>query len=293
MRTMGKNQYKALLMRDAKQKHQLRYVGVELLDYCVFKCPHCYVKDAYHSMMPESDFYRIIDQVAECGCTWLLLTGGEPLLHPQFRTMYEYAYKKGFKVTVFTNGYLIDQEIIDCFKVNPPEMVELTLYGGTGESYDKYVGVEGAFSCVDQTIDKLVENGVHTRLKSVLMPNILEEFNAVSGYAEKKGTDFRYDGFIVPRINGDLSPCENQRLTPAQVFELDQKKKGFIEAQIERKKQFLNEANDNLYTCEAGYNSVFIDALCRMSICMFARHISIPLDKKTCVKDGQETDPYR
>lgn len=289
MRTMGKNEFKSLLMQEAKQKHLLRYVAIELLDSCIYKCPHCYVKDKYEAMMPASDYYRIIDQLAENGCTWLLLTGGEPLLHPDFINMYKYAYNKGFKVSVFSNGFLVDSKIIECFRENPPELVELTIYGGSDKTYDDYVGIPGAYKVFDNAVDQLLENGISTKAKSVLMPSILDEIKDIEAYAKKKGIEFRYDGFVVPRIDGDMKPCNNFRLSPKSVFEMDFKKTGFIEAQREKQIQYLNKRDiNNLYSCDAGYNSVFIDATCKMSICTFARHIYIELNDKISVKEGQE-----
>lgn len=289
MRTMGRNEYKSLLMQHAKQKHHLRYVAIEILDSCVYKCPHCYVKDKYKAMMSVTDYCRIIDQIYKSGCIWLLLTGGEPLLHPDFIYMYKYAYSKGFKVTVFSNGYLVNQEIIDCFKEFPPEIVELTIYGGSHKAYDDYVGISGAYEVFDHAIDKLLDSGVRTKAKSVLMSSTLDEMEVIDAYVKKKGIEFRYDGFVVPKIDGDMKPCSCFRLPPEIVFEMDKKKPGFIEAQMEKQKQYIKKMDkNNLYSCDAGYNSVFVDASCQMSICTFARHLNITLSENVSVKEGQE-----
>lgn len=289
MRTMGRNEYKALLMNNAKQKKQLKYVAIELLDKCIYKCPHCYVKDKYNTMIPTKDFYRIVDQLVACDCTWLLLTGGDPLLHPDFLDMYKYTYGKGIKVTVFTNGYLINQDILDCFEKFPPELVELTIYGGTPNSYDQYVGITGAYDVFDRALDSLKGIGVNTRIKTILMPETISEINYIEEYARKKEIEFRYDGFVVPRIDGDMSPCNHFRLAPETVFKMDMKVEGYIEAQIEKRKQYMKKSDINeLYSCDAGYNSVFIDASCQMSICTFARHINIALNENISVREGQE-----
>jgi len=48
-------------------------------------------------------------------CLWILFTGGEPLLRPDFLEIYTYAKKKGLLVTIFTNGTLIDDNLADYF----------------------------------------------------------------------------------------------------------------------------------------------------------------------------------
>lgn len=289
MRTMGRNEFKALLMQDAKEKRQLKYVAIELLDKCLYKCPHCYVKDKYGAVIDKQDFCRIVDQLVEKGCTWLLLTGGEPLLHPYFLDLYRYAWEKQLKIIVFSNGYLIRDEVLECFSKYPPDLVELTVYGGTPKSYDDYVGLQGAFFAFDNAVDVLIKTGIKTRLKSVLTPRTIKEIDLIGDYAEKKGIEFRYDGFVVPKIDGDMNPCNNYRLEPNDVFGMDVKIKGFLDAQIERQKQFLQKRDINeLYSCDAAYNSIFIDASCKMSICTFARHICVQLSESVSIKEGQE-----
>lgn len=289
MRTMKRNEFKALLMQEAKEKRRLKYVSIEVLDKCLYKCPHCYVKDKYGAIIDEHNFYRIVDQLVEKDCTWLLLTGGEPLLHPHFLDMYRYAWEKQLKIIIFSNGYLINEEVLECFSKYPPDLVELTVYGGTPDSYDDYVGIQGAFSIFDKAVDRLIETGIKTRLKSVLTPHIIKEIDVIDNYATKKGIEFRYDGFVVPKIDGDINPCNYFRLEPKDVFGMDVKIPGFLDAQIKRQKQFLQKKDINeLYSCDAAYNSVFIDASCKMSICTFARHINIQLGENVSIKEGQE-----
>jgi len=64
-----------------------------------------------------TDSLGILDEVADAGCLWLLITGGEPLLRPDFRDIYMYAKRKGFLITLFTNGTLLDADIADQLKV--------------------------------------------------------------------------------------------------------------------------------------------------------------------------------
>lgn len=275
-------------MTEAKKTHKIRYVGLELLDYCNYKCPHCYVKDTYKAIMDLAHFNKFMDELSSMGCVWILLTGGEPLLHPQFIEMYKSAIQKGFKVTVFSNGYYLTEEILECLKNNPPELFEISIYGATEQSYDDYVGIDGAFKRIDKAINALIKANISVKLKTVVIPHTFLEFQAIKKYAEDKGVDFRYDGFIVPKIDGCTSPCYNYRLNPEQIFNLDSQRKGFLEAMKIKAK--VHDITDNrLYSCDAALNSVFIDASCKMSICTFARHIFVDLTKDNMtIESGQQ-----
>ncbi len=63
---------------------------------------------------------QIIDQIADAGTLFLLITGGEPLLRKDFGELYIYARSKGILVTLFTNGTLLTEEIIKVLNQAPP-----------------------------------------------------------------------------------------------------------------------------------------------------------------------------
>ena len=58
--------------------------------------------------------------MAEAGCLSLLLTGGEVLVRRDFPEIYLHALARGLRVTVFTNGTMVTDEIADLFDRNRP-----------------------------------------------------------------------------------------------------------------------------------------------------------------------------
>src|SRR4051812_31117124 len=87
--------------------------GLELTFRCNLACIHCYVNlppaDRAEARRERTtdEWFAIIDQVAEAGCLWLTLTGGEPLLRPDFCDIYRHAHKRGLLLSVYTNATLI------------------------------------------------------------------------------------------------------------------------------------------------------------------------------------------
>jgi len=123
--------------------------SLELTRHCNLSCIHCYATDSSGDILPGDSRQRemettkilsVIDEICEAGCLYLLITGGEPLLRKDFPEIYRYAKRKGLVITVFSNGILIKEEIIELFKVLPPHVVEISLYGATAETYEKSPG---------------------------------------------------------------------------------------------------------------------------------------------------------
>lgn len=288
MMTMGNSQFKTMIMEQAKKEHLIRHCMIEILDSCNYKCEHCYVHNTYNSIMSYENYTRHIDELISLGCVWILLTGGEPLMHPRFLDMYRYAKEKGMSVTVFTNGFNFDDNVYKLFSEYKPELVEISLYGGKSDMYNEYVGIAGAFEKVDHVIDSLRKIGIKLKLKTVLTKKLEKQFEDMKKYGEEKDIEFRYDGFIVPKINGDVSLCENHRNSSEMILKFDCGRNGFLQGMKNRMETKNYTRSNKLYACDAGYNSVFIDARSIMSICSFARHISVDLIEDITIKEGRQ-----
>jgi MoaA/NifB/PqqE/SkfB family radical SAM enzyme len=72
---------------------------IELTFRCNLRCVHCYCnlplndQEAIENELTTEEVFNILDQIAEAGCLWLLITGGEPLLRKDFLEIYTYAKK--------------------------------------------------------------------------------------------------------------------------------------------------------------------------------------------------------
>lgn len=286
MEKLKTGDFKKLIMELARRDHTIRSASIELLDRCNYYCPHCYVHDTYTSSMAVDSFCRIIDELVAQGCIWLLLTGGEPLLHPKFFEMYQYAYKQGLKITVFTNGYFLNKRIQNLFLNMPPEEIEISLYGGTADTFNAYVGVVNAFETVLKNIDDIVAEKLNLKLKTVVLKNNIDELQKIKNIASERGIPFRFDGYILPKVNGDKEVLD-MRVDISQLLKLESENSDYLDALSLTKNKA--EETDALYTCAAGYNSVFIDASCKLYICIMARNMYYDLLKTdSTIKKGQK-----
>lgn len=73
--------------------------------------------------------------------------------------------KKRIIVELYTNGALINEEIIDIFSQYPPLLVDISLYGSCEETYKKVTGVSGAFDKIMNNIRSLIDAGIRVSIK--------------------------------------------------------------------------------------------------------------------------------
>ena len=259
--------------------------SIELTLRCNLQCVHCYCnmpmndRNAIDRELKTEEVYHIFDQMAEAGCLWLLITGGEPLLRKDFLDIYTYAKKKGFITTLFTNGTLLTPEVADVLVEWPPFLVEITLYGATEETYEKITGIPGSFDRCKKGIDLLLERNIPLDLKTMAMTINKQEIQEMKKYADELGVSFRFDPLVNARLDGSKKPC-NYRLTPEEVVSLDlsdEKRKEEWKEYLERSKGSIT--SDKLFICGAGLSKFHIDPYGLMSVCEMSRFQSYNLRK--------------
>lgn len=277
--------YKSIIMKAAQENCTIRSATVEITDLCNYKCEHCYIRDTYSVLMSEKNFYWVIDELSNEGCIWILLTGGEILCHPNFIEMYQYAYNKNLIITLFTNGFNFDDAVISMLESMPPALIEITLYGGTKDRYDEYVGIPGAFDILDANIRKLCEKKLPVKLKTVLTKKLYNEYGEIKKYAAQMNIPLRVDGLILPKVSGER--VDDLRLEPNELVEEEVMRQPGI---IEHNRKLVSNYNfdKKLYSCAAGKNSIFIDANVNACLCSMARHICVPIGpQKVSLKEAQ------
>lgn len=248
--------------------------SIDLTHRCNLRCVHCYlgpqsaVHEAPKHEMGTHKLLSVIDEITKAGCLFLVLTGGEPLLRTDFTTIYRHSKSKGLLVTVFTNGTLIDDHIIELFADMPPHTVEISLYGASARTYEKITGVRGSYEKCMGGITRLLERGIDVRLKTILMLPNRHELLDMEKMAKECGVRFRFDAAIFPRLNGDKTPL-SLRVSSEEAVE----KELSDSERLRQWKDFLGRyrelpVSENLYKCGAGLTSFHIDPYGNLMPCL-------------------------
>lgn len=166
----------------------------ELTPRCNFRCPMCYVRLTSEETarrggeLPVEEWLRLAEEAKEAGTTWLCITGGEPLLYPDFEELYRELAEMGFFITLQTNGYLLAKEKFQrLFDELPPRNMKITVYGSSDEVYRRVCGVDDGFTRLDEGLRFLGEEKIPTILVGTVIRENGDDWKRIAGYALKRG----------------------------------------------------------------------------------------------------------
>ncbi|MFH0931463.1 MAG: radical SAM protein [Candidatus Zixiibacteriota bacterium] len=271
--------------------------ALELTFRCNLKCIHCYCNLSADDIKAKSEelttreVFCILDQLKEAGCLFLLFTGGEPLLRPDLLDIYDYAKKNGFIITIFTNGTMVTQSLVNYLEKQRPFTVEISLYGITEKTYERITGVQGSFNKCLKGIELLKGAGVSLKLKTMLLSINQEELKEIKAFVRNLGLSFSFDPILNPRLDGNRSPYA-YRVSPEEVVRWDIED----DARKEAWKKYLgtystNYENEQIFTCAAGKSSFVINPYGNLSPCMMVRSPAYNLRNGNLKKGWSEFIP--
>ncbi|MGB2626056.1 MAG: radical SAM protein [Candidatus Acidiferrum sp.] len=254
-------------------------VSIELTHRCPLECQHCYnnlpMSDvvARKQELSLQEHVKLLDELVEMGCLWILYTGGEVFARKDFLDIYAEAKKRGFLITIFTNGTMITPKIADYLAEYKPFAIEITLYGATRETYEKLTQIPGSFDRCMKGIRLLQERKIQLKLKTVPTTVNFHELSEMRRFAEDLGVEFKFDAVVNPRTDCSQSPLA-VRLTPEHVVSIDFRdpvRKAEFRKMAEA--ELAGETRSNAvqkYTCGGGLNGCAIDPTGQMTICVLS-----------------------
>lgn len=265
-----------------KSKQRLPLQGhIELTYRCPYKCKHCYCKNESKEEKGALFWRRILKNISDLGGLSVTLTGGDPILHPDFIDIYKYAKSLGFLINVFTTGYHLDDNIIEEFKINPPLNIEITLNSLKASVYEDIVQRQGSFKKTMRTIKEIKSlslplilkcNGLKQNKTEVLK---IKEFSS-NLLGEKR---FKFDSFIFPCMNREDTP-KKYRLSPKDITKIE---KSDYDMFLERVNSFKGEEEpicvDRLYNCKSWWSSYYINPSGKLKFCSISDNYSSDLSK--------------
>jgi radical SAM protein with 4Fe4S-binding SPASM domain len=255
-------------------------VSIEVTHRCPLECQHCYNNlamgdpDARRGELTFEEHVRLLDELLEMGCLWILYTGGEIFARKDFLDIYTEAKKRGFLVTLFTNGTMITPRIADHLVEYRPFAIEITLYGATRETYEALTQIPGSFDRCMKGIRLLQERNLPLKLKTVPTTVNFHEVSEMKRFAEQDlGVEFKFDALLNPRTDCSQSPLA-VRLSPEQAVQLDfsdpvrrAEYRKLAEAELA---EANHKEDKQLYTCGGGQNGCAVDPSGKMTICVLS-----------------------
>jgi radical SAM protein with 4Fe4S-binding SPASM domain len=269
---------------------------LELTARCNNNCQHCYInlpandRQAQAKELSIDEIADIADQAIQLGTLWVLLTGGEPLLRPDFAEIYLMLKRKGLLISVFTNATLIRAEHIQLFTKYPPRDMEVTIYGGNQATYEAVTRTPGSFNALIHGLDALFQAGIRPHLKAMVMRTNFQDLQSITALSQAYTDEYcRFDPVLHLRYDRDEGRNQEiraQRLTPQEIVALEQGDQVRLESLEKAHDKFFMESfkhrqDNHIFTCGAGNSqfSVSYDGTFRLCSSLWAPGTVINLRK--------------
>jgi len=141
---------------------QLRQLFFELTLRCNEACFHCGSSCAANRPdgLPLEKLKEILDEVkANFGTSVrIALTGGEPLLYPDFFKFTEYIHQQGFRWGMTSNATLITKEVAEKLRDTGMSGISVSV-DGLPETHDRYRNYPGGYKLAMEGLQNLIDCG--------------------------------------------------------------------------------------------------------------------------------------
>jgi len=135
---------------------------------CNFACSHCYSREDTHDELPRDVLYACIEKVAKAGVFSVNFGGGEPLLHPDLLDIAAFSSGLGLRVSMNSNGWLIDHDKALALKKAGFTKVGISIDSHLPGVHDSFRGVAGSHVRALAALGNLKSAGITTSISTVI-----------------------------------------------------------------------------------------------------------------------------
>lgn len=214
------------IVLSATQKHIPLGGSFELLPLCNMNCRMCFLRLSPAEMQEQGrlrtadEWLSLAEQAQKAGLLFLLLTGGEPFLYPEFKKLYEGLCKLGLIITINSNGTLITKEYADLLAQHKPRRVNITLYGSSDKVYGDLCMNPKGFSQAMQSIQLLKERNIDVKLNGSLTKYNRDDLENIQRIAHELSIPLEVDSYMFPCSRKGSIPFEaSSRLSSFEAAE--------------------------------------------------------------------------
>ena len=271
--------FSAILEAEAyREKIPLRGV-FELTARCNFNCNMCYVHLKEEEIakigreLTNEEWLQIARQAKDAGMLYLTLTGGEVFVRPGFKELYIELSKMGFLIQILSNGYLIDETVMEWLKEYPPYSIRFTLYGASNEVYEAVCGIKNGFDRVAHAIDLILEANIPFYMVGTIVKENQYDMHNMYEFAKSKNVVFDCTGAVVQPVRGATADVNKHKIRNKDLIE---------EYPIEMKKieRYFKKITNILEKCGAYRKSFCITWNGNMQLCAIAEYPAVPILNK-------------
>jgi SynChlorMet cassette radical SAM/SPASM protein ScmF len=208
-----------------------------LTEGCNLACRHCWLSPKFdpsgdkYPMLPIELFETVLLEAKPLGLNNVKLTGGEPLLHPQFSYLLEVIRREDFSLAIETNGLLCTPEIAKEIAKSSKRFVSVSIDGADASTHERIRGVSGSFEAAQQAVKNLVATGISPQVIFSVMPDNVDQMGAVVLMAEDLGASSVKFNIVQPTARGKKLHANNDTLSIEALVKLGR----YVEMKLAKK----------------------------------------------------------
>ena len=263
---------------------------IELTYRCNNNCRHCWLRIPPDSSERQreltlEEITALVDQARQMGTRIWTITGGEPMLRPDFAEIFDFITRSA-SYSINTNGALINPRIAQLMTRKGAKAV--SLYGATAEVHDHITRTPGSFDATMRGCAYLREAGANFIVQLVPMRDNYHQWDEMLLLAQSLSPRQRVGAaWLYLSARGDLEQNQEisrQRLPPQEVVRLDEPDLSFADwmaQQMEGTEHDYDhaEGDDRLFAgCIANRRDFHIDPYGQMSFCCYVKDPALRYD---------------
>jgi len=160
----------------------LRYLLFHITDRCDISCKHCYLGKTQKTSLGFDKICRVFGGMEEMQGLIVLLSGGEPLCHPDFWKINEILPDFNLRFELLTNGTLITKDVARRLKVH---QVQVSI-DGLETAHDLMRG-HGNFQKSVNGIRNLIDAGMKVAVSTMVFAKNLQDFEELQSFLRGMG----------------------------------------------------------------------------------------------------------
>lgn len=178
----------------------------EITRACSLACIHCRAsaipkRDPAELTLEEG--YRLMDQVKEMGSPVFVLTGGDPLMRPDFADLVRYGTKIGLRVSASPSGTkMVTRDRMKEAVEAGLQRVAFSLDGAGPESHDNFRRVHGSYETTRQAIAFCQSLGLQVQIGTTCTRHNIHELPQIAEQMKEMGVLLWNVFFLVPTGRG-------------------------------------------------------------------------------------------
>ncbi len=187
----------------------LRYLELQVTNACNLRCKHCYIGNAPGTHLPPAIIRDVLREFEKMQGLRVLITGGEPLLHPAFEEINEMLPDFFLRKVLFTNGVLLKNGTLKKLKVHE---IQVSI-DGLEQAHDALRGAgtyERSLNAARQALDA----GYAVSVSTMVHAANLDDFDEMERQFKEMGIkEWTVD---VPCVTGRLREHAALQVRPEQ-----------------------------------------------------------------------------